>query len=65
MSFFDIILRRLEDRQTELAASALAAPQQRDAFEYGRMCGMYAGFEDAKNILVGIIEEKDRRDAEL
>ena len=41
----------------EYAAAALSAPQQRDAFEYGRVSGFYAGLEQAREILLRITRE--------
>lgn len=58
----DILLRRIEEAQTALAKSSLSAPQGRDAFEYGRAAGVYAGLEHAKEIIVELLAENDRRD---
>ena len=65
MNFIDVLLRRLGDEQAELARSALQQPQGRDAFEYGRVSGMYGGFARATEILLAMVVEKDRRDHEL
>ena len=62
MSFVDSLLRRLEEEQSEHAKRALAQPQGRDSFEYGRMAGLYAGLERAREILLDIQEAHDRAD---
>ena len=41
----------------EFAQAALAAPAQRDAFEYGRVSGFYAGLEQARDLLLRITRE--------
>lgn len=56
------ILQRLETEQAKLARSALEAPSGKDAFEYGRACGMYAGLEQAKRVLLDLVSEKNRKD---
>jgi hypothetical protein len=49
----------LQREQAELAASALRSPSSRDAFEYGRMVGMYAGIERAIAVLMSTITAED------
>lgn len=61
----EVLLRRLEDEQTLLAREALQQPQGRDAFDYGRSVGLYAGLEHAKSILIDMVAEKERRDFDL
>jgi hypothetical protein len=61
----DLFLRRLEEEQAQLAKEALQSPQTRDLFEYGRVVGLYAGLEQAKNLLVDLVAEKDRKDFDL
>jgi hypothetical protein len=61
----DLFLRRLEEEQAQLAKETLRNPQSRDLFEYGRAVGMYAGMEQAKQLLVDLIAEKDRKDFDL
>lgn len=53
----DDVLIRLKTEQQELAASALRGPTARDAFEYGRMVGMYAGLERALELVLETIDE--------
>ena len=59
------LVRRLEERQAEFAKAALAMPAHRDAFEYGRACGLYAGLEDAKNLILNFVADKDAKDNNL
>lgn len=59
------LLQRLETEQALLAKEALAQPQSRDAFEYGRVVGMYAGLERAVNVLLDLIKEDEERGLKL
>ena len=61
----ETLLQRLEQSQVDLARDALRQPQSRDMFEYGRVVGMYAGLELAKNVLIDTVAEKERRDFDL
>lgn len=61
----EVLLQRLEQSQADLARDALAQPQHRDTFEYGRVVGMYAGLELAKTVLIDMVAEKERRDFDL
>lgn len=58
------LIQRLERQQAEIGHIALSQPAARDAFEYGRMAGMYAGvglaIETIKNIET---EAEDRGNA--
>lgn len=65
MTFVDTLLKRLETEQGELAREALSRPQGRDDFEYGRMCGLYAGLDRARTILVEMIRDQDDKDDTL
>lgn len=58
-------LQRLEDEKTRLARESLEKPNGRDAFDYGRAAGMYAGLEHAKRVLLELFDEKERRDFDL
>lgn len=50
----------IEREQQELATAALRSPNSRDAFEYGRVSGMFAGLEKAKELLLStLVEEED------
>ena len=61
----ETLLQRLEQAQTDLARDALKQPQSRDTFEYGRVVGIYAGLELAKNVLIDTVAEKERKDFDL
>jgi hypothetical protein len=59
------ILKVIEDTQAQLAKDALSTPTGRDAFDYGRAVGMYAGLEHAKDLIVGLVAERERKDFNL
>ena len=59
------LLQRLETEQAQLAKEALAQPQNRDSFEYGRVVGMYAGLERAVTVLLDLIKEEEERGYKL
>lgn len=50
---------KLQQEQQELATAALRSPNSRDSFEYGRVSGMYAGYERAIAILMSTFNEED------
>lgn len=58
----ETLLQRLETEQARLAREALEKPSGREAFDYGRAVGMYAGLEHAKRILIDLVAEKERKD---
>ena len=58
----EILLRRLEDEQKTLAIEALSRPQGKDAYDYGRVVGIYAGLEQAKNLILDTMAEKEAKD---
>jgi hypothetical protein len=58
----EILLRRLEDEQKTLAIEALSRPQGKDSYDYGRVVGIYAGLEQAKNLIQDIMAEKEAKD---
>jgi hypothetical protein len=61
----DAFLKRLDDEQALLAKAALSQPQSRDAFEYGRVVGMYSGLERVKAILMDTLKDIDQRNNNL
>lgn len=65
MSFIDTLLKRLEETQADLAKQALMSPQGRDAFEYGRMAGIYAGVDTARTIVMAMLDDQDAKDKDL
>lgn len=60
-----IFLKVIEDAQAQLARDALSKPTGRDVFDYGRAVGMYAGLEHAKDLIVGLVAERERKDFNL
>lgn len=58
----ETLLQRLETEQASLAHDALRQPSGREPFDYGMAVGMYAGLERAKQVLVDMVAEKERRD---
>lgn len=52
-------LMMLKREQEELANSALRSPNSRDQFEYGRIVGMYAGYERAIEVILSANREDD------
>ena len=61
----ETLLQRLEQSQADLAREALAQPQSRDLFEYGRVVGMYSGLELSKTALIDMVAEKERKEFDL
>jgi len=55
----DKVLNAITQAQQELAIAALRTPNSHDAFEYGRMVGMYAGLERALEVIMSTIKEDD------
>lgn len=55
----DRVLNLLTNAQQELAVAALRSPNSHDAFEYGRMVGMYAGIERAIEVVLSTIKEDE------
>ena len=53
----DKVLNAITQAQQELAIAALRTPNSHDAFEYGRMVGMYAGIERAIEVVLSTIKE--------
>ena len=61
----EALLQRLETEQARLAHEALKQPTANTEFEYGRVVGMYAGLERAKQSILSLFEDKERRDFDL
>jgi hypothetical protein len=55
----DKVLNAITNAQQELAIAALRTPNSHDAFEFGRMVGMYAGLERALEVILSTIKEED------
>jgi hypothetical protein len=60
-----VVLQRLERAQAEVSHGALQQPQSRDAFEYGRVVGLYAGLVLAKEVIIDLVTEHERKDYDL
>ncbi len=61
----DILIKRLEDEQAKLAREALSRPQGKDGYDYGRVVGLYAGLEQAKNLINALLEEQETRNSNI
>jgi len=51
------LLNLLKANQAEFALEALRRPQDRDTFEYGYRVGVVAGYEEAMNVLLNLLDE--------
>lgn len=60
-----MFLQRLETAQAQLAKEALERPQGREAFDYGRAVGLYAGLELAKQTIIDMVAEHERKGFDL
>jgi hypothetical protein len=59
----ELVLIALKKEMSTLAHSALDSPAQRDAYEYGRMVGNYAGLKRAiETIEMALTEESEDND---
>lgn len=58
----DALLKRIDNEMALCAQRALASPQQRDAFEYGRMSGVYAGMNRVRELVLQMTEEADKKE---
>ncbi len=58
----EILIRRIEDEQASLAKDALSRPLGKDAYDYGRVVGIYAGLEQAKGLISDLMAEKEAKD---
>ena len=59
------LLNKLKESQADFALDALKRPQERDVFEYGYRVGMVAGFEEAINVLLTLLDEEKNSDKGL
>ena len=60
-----MFLQRLETEQARLAREALERPSGKDAFDYGRAVGLYAGLEHAKDVIIQMVSEHERKGFDL
>jgi hypothetical protein len=57
----ETFLRRLETEQAQLAKEALERPIGKESFDYGRAVGMYAGLTHARDMLIDMVAEHERK----
>lgn len=60
-----MFLQRLETVQASLAKEALERPAGHEGFDYGRAVGMYAGLELAKETIIEMVAEHERKGFDL
>ena len=60
-----MFLQRLETAQAELAKEALERPAGQGGFDYGRVVGMYAGLALAKETIIDMVAEHERKGFDL
>jgi hypothetical protein len=60
-----MFLQRLEAEQAMLAKEALERPAGREGYDYGRVVGMYAGLELAKEAIINMVAEYERKGFDL
>lgn len=60
-----MFLQRLETEQAQLAKETLERPSGREAYDFGRAVGMYAGLELAKQTIIEMVAEHERKGFDL
>lgn len=58
MAAIESILQRLKDATPAAAVEGLARPQSRDAFEFGRLCGIQQGLALAQQIIEEALKDE-------
>lgn len=58
----ETLLQRLEAEQSAMAVEAMERPSGKTEFDYGRVIGIYAGLQRAKDILIETVAEANKRD---
>ncbi|MEI7892015.1 MAG: hypothetical protein WCI05_02925 [Myxococcales bacterium] len=61
----EMLLQRLEAEQVMLARETLEQPSGREAYDFGRAVGLYAGIERAKIVLLDLVREHERKGFDL
>ena len=61
----EVLLQRLEEEQATLAVETLTQPSGREAYDFGRAVGLYAGIERAKIVLIDLVKEHERKGFDL
>jgi hypothetical protein len=59
------IMAALESKMLETAKSAVERPAEGDVFAYGKVVGMYAGLQTAKQIIDEMLRDEQRRNGDL
>ncbi len=57
-------LSKLEARRLELALSSLEQPISRTEFGYGVACGLCQGLNEARQIIIALIDEEAQAEAD-
>jgi hypothetical protein len=65
MNFETQLLARFKAKQQEFALEALKRPQERDTFEYGYRVGVVAGYEQAIQVLLALVNEEQYGEKDL
>lgn len=60
-----MLLQRLVEEQAMLARETLEQPSGREAYDFGRAVGLYAGIERAKIVLIDLVKEHEKRGFDL
>jgi hypothetical protein len=58
----ETLLQRLEAEQSAVAVEAMERPSGKTEFDYGRVVGIYAGLQRAKEVLLNTVAEAEKRD---
>lgn len=58
----ETLLQRLEAEQSAVAVEAMERPSGKTEFDYGRVIGIYAGLQRAKEVLLNTVAEAEKRD---
>lgn len=58
----ETLLQRLEAEQSAVAVEAMERPSGKTEFDYGRVIGIYAGLQRAKEVLIETVAEAEKRD---
>jgi hypothetical protein len=58
----ETLLQRLEAEQSAVAVEAMERPSGKTEFDYGRVIGIYAGLQRAKEVLIETVAEADKRE---
>jgi hypothetical protein len=61
----EMLLQRLVEEQAMLARETLEQPSGREAYDFGRAVGLYAGIERAKIVLIDLVKEHERKGFDL